>query len=114
MMQEPSFRVEDALELIRQNAKEIPYHKVYFTLRLMKVKPIFKQTVETIRMILVLHGYNIPIKTDIIAKLTGKGRLSMLHTLGDKEILILKREDKHKLEWILNPVFLKYYHEGKI
>ena len=113
MMQEPSLNVEEALEWIRQKTEEIPYHKVYFTLRMMKVKSITKQTIETMRTILSLHEYNIPITTNIIESLTGKNRIAMLHTLGDKELLILKREDRRILEWIVNPIFLKYYHEGE-
>ena len=74
------------------------------------LKNIKKETVETVKACLAIQKFNLPITSYLVESLVGKIRIGSLHMLGDKEVLILKRTGRQKLEWIINPIFLKFYN----
>ena len=118
-MEQPITEMQ-AIELIRNTMKEIPTHKVFFTMKLMKLTRIYAVTVQKMKACLALHLHGLPITTSLLTSLMKEspnlsdmsGAISTLHSLGDKNCLVLKRgmgTAKH-LEWMVSPVFLKYYN----
>jgi len=107
---------QDAIDLLIETKDKIPNYKVYYTMKGMNLKFIHPATVEYVKACLALHTFNLTITTNLVSKIMDKGySATMLHSLGDKHILVLKRSDKKSinLEWIIDPTFLKYY-EGEL
>ena len=54
------------------------------------------------------------IHVDGLCDISYSSALSVLHALGDKHALVLKRKDYRSgpFEWLLSPVFLKYFEEA--
>lgn len=104
---------DDVLELTQQEAAEIPCERVYYTLKRMRLKPLFPQTIETMRLCLALHRLGLRVTAFIIAALRGctkENALISLHILGDKKCLTLLRGSKKDcLQWIVSPDFLRNY-----
>lgn len=107
-----------AVELFEQVMnlfEKVPTHRVYFTLKMMKIKRVQERTVEYVRACVALHEAGLPVTTELIRAMgVSLKPLGALHTLGDKNVLTMKRGGKSKLHiWTLNPAFLKHYYEGE-
>ena len=106
---------EDFLELVRSKSEKIPYHRVYFCLKRMRLKSVFRQTVETMRFCISIHNMGLRITTSLIGALRNRSRSSVLetlHALGDKKCLTIVRSSKASgLQWIISALFLKYYNK---
>lgn len=115
----------ELIEMVRQEVEQVSYARVYYTLRLMRVRPVWKSHVEKVRVCLALQQLGIPITTHTVnaclpPELQSKSKciIVSLHNLGDKHILTLLRDAKMRsvkgmgnphLRWIVSPVFLKHY-----
>jgi len=112
-MQKP-ISVKCFSEIVRREAAMIPYERVYFALRKMRVKPLKKQTAETMRICLAVHRLGFPITVPIVACLRGRGKCTTtdsLHVLGDKKCLTLLRGSRNRLSrWIVSPEFLRHFN----
>ena len=113
---------QQIIDMTQKLMKEMPYEKVYFTLKKMKQKPIFPSLVRKARACLALHQLGLPITTYTLEKVLGfkkrSGALGSLHNLGDRNILTLVRDRRPSeskirgfpfLRWVLNPLFLRAY-----
>jgi len=105
--------IEDVLELIWREAAAIPYERVYFTMKKMQVKPLKFQTVETMRLCLVIHRLGLSITAPMVAGLRSRKQntaTDALHILGDKKCLTLLRGSKKRFSrWIVSPRFLQHF-----
>jgi len=103
-----------AIELLQTMMDEIPIFKVYYTMREMKLKRLHTSTVKYMRACLAIHLSGLPITTDLLSAIIDVKRVStipMLHSLGDKNCLVLKRmHGKKNYEWVVHPVFLKHFY----
>jgi len=109
--------VEKVVGIMKHIMEEIPHHKVYFTMREMKLRRISEATTDYMKACLAIHSCGFPITTFWVQKILGKDRASLaqtLHGLGDKNCLTMKRKVQSgrggAYEWVINPVFLKYYN----
>jgi hypothetical protein len=114
MLTQKPISVEGLSELVKREAAVIPFERVYFVLRKMRVKPLKKQTVETMRICLAIHQLGFPITVSMIAGLRGRGHgttTGSLHVLGDKKCLTLLRGSRKRLSrWIVSPEFLRHFN----
>lgn len=119
MMEQPITEMQ-AIEIIRNTMKEIPAYKVYYTMKLMNLSRIYAVTVKKMRACLAIHLHGLPITTPLLNSVLIEspsqsdlpGAVTILHSLGDKNCLVMKRgtKSKKRLEWVVSPVFLKYYN----
>jgi len=103
-----------AIEYLMNIMDTIPNENVYGTMRSMKLKRIRTPSVDCMRACLALHQVGLPVTSRLVRNLLGKDRgtvLSMLHSLGDKHCLVLKRSDvlRNYYEWVVDPLFLEAY-----
>ena len=118
-MEQPITEMQ-AIEILRNTMKEIPAYKVYYTMKLMKLSRIYAVTVRKMRACLAIHLHGLPITTTLLNSVVKEaptdsdlpGAVTLLHSLGDKNCLALKRgtKSKKRLQWMVSPVFLKYYN----
>jgi len=108
-----SLLLDDALELIQREAEAVPYERVYYALRRMRVNHVYEPTVETMRLCLALQKRGLRVTVPLIGALrkrTDTAAVSTLHTLGDKKCLTLIRgSNRLNLTWIVSPEFLRQY-----
>ena len=109
--------VPDILQLIRHEAETIPYERVVYALKEMRVKPVFQQTAETMRYCLATHLQGLRITVPLLSLLRDRTPAVVtgtLHILGDKNCLTLLRgSNKNCLQWIVSPMFLDHYNRGE-
>ena len=114
MLTQKPISIEGLSELIKRKVAMVPFECVYFVLRKMRVKPLKKQTVETMRICLAIHRLGFPITVSMVAGLRGRVQgttTDSLHMLGDKKCLILLRGSRSRLSrWIVSPDFLRYFN----
>lgn len=116
-----SLNQDEALQLIREHAEKVDNGRVYYCLRKMNFKPLWRKAVENMKVCVALHELKLPITVELFAVVIQANRqnaLSMLHILGDKKALMLRRGEKmfngNKLLWMLGPNFIQhYYGNGK-
>lgn len=108
--------IKDLHTLIRREASAIPYERVLYTLKEMRVKPVYSQTVETMRFCQALHQLGLRITVPLLSTLrnrTSRVVTGTLHILGDKNCLTLLRGSKKTLlQWIVSSMFLDHYNRG--
>lgn len=117
-MKETPITQMQAIEILKNVMNDIPYYKVYFTMREMKIKGIFKKTVELMRACLAINHVGLPITTKLVSSLLDKGRQTAtvsLHILGDKQCLTMIRRESSTgaglpIHWLVNPLFMKYFN----
>lgn len=106
-----------AVELLQTIMEEIPAFKVYYTMKEMRLQRLHRSAVNYMRACVAIHSAGLPITTGLIGALVHKSvgnTLTMLHSLGDKNCLVLKRAlDKRSYEWAVHPLFLKYFYGDK-
>jgi len=115
----------DALQRIRDRAKEIDNTRVYICLKKMRFKPVSIKAVENLKVLIALNEFNVPTTSYLFNVIRGAetnsgNGLTILHAFGDKKVLTLKRSEEHKRgnlhSWILSDAFKQYYYgkeEGK-
>jgi len=99
----------------------IEHWAIDITLKLMRAKPIRKETIETMRACLAIHHHGWPITTSLLGAVMGREEgpesynlSSRLHLLGDKNALILRRGSRgRELKWHVSPTFMKIYGEDR-
>jgi len=108
----PALTVEELTARIRQEANEIPYERVYYTLKRMRTRHLKQETVEVVKLCMALQNNGLSITASFIAHLRNTllgTALTCLHTLGDKHVLLLHRGGYGALRWSLSDVFTRYY-----
>jgi len=114
-MSEP-MSIEEIIKLIQDKHSEIENHRVYFSLRDMKLKFIRDITVDTVMYCIAIHELGLPITAQLIADMTDVTTQSIrnrLHNLGDKNVITLIRGSGYPVaRWVLNPEFARRYYEG--
>jgi hypothetical protein len=108
--------VDELLRRVRRRAKEIYPTPIIYALRKMRAGKAQRRQVEVLRHAVALAELGLPITAHLIANLCGisySSALNVLHALGDKHVLVLKRKDYKggPFEWLLSPVFLRYFEE---
>lgn len=77
------------------------------------------KTVEDLKMLISLNEFNVPVTAHLWSSLRGVAdnsgnALTILHALGDKKVLTLKRSEVHGVgnrhSWILSDTFKQYYY----
>jgi hypothetical protein len=109
--------VDELLRRVRRRAKEIYPTPIIYALRKMRAGKAQRRQVEVLRHAVALAELGLPITVHLIANLCNisySSTLSVLHALGDKHVLVLKRKDYKggPFEWLLSPVFLRYFEEA--
>ena len=103
---------EEIIDQIRDAMKEIPNHKIYFTLRSMRLKYVRKETVELVKACVILDEIGLPITISLISSILNipeSAATTRLHNLGDKHVLILHRQGSRTFKWSLSNLFKKHY-----
>ena len=129
LLQKEAYTVEEVIDTLRSLMHQIPYHEVYYKLKQYRVKRFQPQTVEVLRCCIALHQAGFPITIRLVCEILNKKYqkvASILHTLGDKHVLLLKRKPYEAgfyyanplyrgsvLEWTLHPAFLKLFEGEK-
>lgn len=101
---------EEVLQLIRERIASINRTHVYYALRRYKYRPIREPTLDIVVFCLAIDSLGLPITYDLIQSLrphvtSPKCNYSSLHNLGDKNILVLRRERQRILRWLIHPEF---------
>ena len=129
LLQREAYTVEEVIDILRSLMHQIPYHEVYYKLKQYRVKRFRPQTVEVLRCCIALHQAGFPITVGLVCEILNKKYndiAPILHTLGDKHVLLLKRKPyeagfyyanplyrRSVLEWTLHPAFLKHFEKQK-
>jgi len=106
--------IEDFIRRIRKLRFDLDDEKIYFALRRMRIPHIRPESVETVAFCLALQSIGLRVTTALISALRNTTIANVrqtLHTLGDKGVLTMIRREKGRMEWILNPTFLRFYNE---
>jgi len=116
-MERKELTMDDVYKMAMDKMDEIPHHRVYFSMREMKLRWISSETVDTIKCCIALEELGIPITTPMITLMRQKDGgvvRNSLHTLGDKQVLTMMRGSKFRVQrWILSPLFREIYYSGK-
>ena len=109
---------EEVLNLIRDTAKSIDYDRVYYTLRKLRVKWLKPRTVEIMRLCLAIDKLGFTITTNLLNHLMGlQGRgkknrtIQLLHTMGDKHLLVYVRENTPVYRWKVSPLVTRQFED---
>jgi len=104
-------------EMIIQEYERIPPERIFYTMKKMRLKRVYRETVETMRYSLALHKLGIFVTVHLIANLRGisyNRAIQLLHRLGDAKCLTLLRGGRRKMNrWIVSQVFLENYDWGE-
>ena len=109
---------EKLLQMIENKKQSISEVHVYFNLRRYRVRQIHRQALETVRYCLAVDTLGLPITVQLLQQLMpNRSRpaiLHMLHTLGDKRVLVLRKSQRHgkELVWRVNPAFKQLFQEA--
>jgi len=113
VQEQKKLSAEDVLSLINREVASLPYERVYYALKRMRLKPLFQQTVETMRFCLAIHNLGLRVTASLISTLRGCTRdnvLTSLHILGDKRCLTLLRGSRNRCSrWVVSSDFLEKY-----
>ena len=100
---------EQALRIVLDRADSIEYSKVYYALKSMGLRNLFKPTVIRVRQLVAMHLEGLPITAYSLSFVAAKHPMScltQLHGYGDKKILTMIRSPTSKyLRWVLSPLF---------
>jgi len=104
--------LEDLKDMVHTKAKEVDEVRIFYTLKKLGIKWFKPQTVRVLKYCIAMHEYKLPIVTWFFKDIGIKSDriLPILHTLGDKHVLVLKRKGGRFHEWILHPNFVKAYY----
>lgn len=108
---------EEIVEKIREQAKTYEESKIYYTLRIMKVRRASDAQTRIVKNMLALRhfGMNI-VPSGILYGLYGKSRsalLGVLHLLGDKGILtLIRNQSQGELRYMLSQKFTELWDKN--
>jgi len=105
--------VDEVLELIREAAEKVDDVKIYYALKQMRLKHVVPSTVNFLKFLVAISELGLPITSGLVSHVCNinlNETLRRLHTLGDRHVLILKRQTQKRYEWILTPLFKKLYY----
>ena len=95
---------EELRKLVLQEMSKIDDTRLYYELRAKKVRRMLDLT--TLKCCIALHRLGLPITVGLVSYILGQHESSVrtkLHVLGDKHLLVLKRESGI-FEWTLSPL----------
>ena len=98
-----------AMDVIRVKMNQIPRSSVYFSLKEYGVKRLKAPSVILIHECLALHYLRIPITVEMLEYLHKPctNLYNLLHRLGDYNVLTLVKDNRRRLRFVMNPLFLK-------
>ncbi len=107
---------DEAIKILQDRFNKTESFKIYYTLRLLDIGRIGDLMILVMRACIVIREAGLKITTNLVSAITGKPIQNCtrgLHVLGDKKALTFKRQLRRydALEWIVSPVFLKYYED---
>ncbi|RLI96063.1 MAG: hypothetical protein DRP00_05925 [Candidatus Aenigmatarchaeota archaeon] len=112
-MSSKPYSIDEIIKLVKETMNSIDSVRLFYELRKKKIKFLRKTSLEVIRASIALHMLGLPITTTLLSAILGLDTQYIrvaLHALGDKHVLILKREDYgsrgYGYEWIPNPAVL--------
>lgn len=100
---------DDVKKRVLEAMDKIPCERVYFELRKYRVRYIKEETIILVKCCMALRKVGLPITQRTVNWILGRDENSLLyslHQLGDKKILVFKRDDKRRFTWLLNPIFV--------
>lgn len=109
MTLEESISQEKQVERILEKINKFPQHLVYYALKEYGVTNIRIPTVDITKACLVLNGLKVKITVNLLEYLhSGKNVYTLLHRLGDYNVLTLVKDGRKRLRFVVNPIFLRY------
>ena len=107
------YSIDEIIKLVRETMNSIDSVRLFYELRRKKIKFLRKRSLEVVRASIALHMLGLPITTSLLSVILSLDTQYIrvaLHTLGDKHVLILKRDDYgsrgYGYEWVPNPAVL--------
>jgi len=107
------YSIDEIIKLVRETMNSIDSVRLFYELRKKKIKFLRKRSLEVVRASIALHMLGLPITTSLLSVILSLDTQYIrvaLHTLGDKHVLILKRDDYgsrgYGYEWVPNPAVL--------
>jgi len=114
--QEMELGMDEVLKLIEQRFNDIEDHRIYYSLRDMKVRWIGSSGREMVKFCVAIDEMGLPITTPLVATLMDKAPSNVrtsLHHLGDKKIITLIHGGKSPIQkWFLSSIYKECYYEG--
>jgi len=111
-----SITPEELRKYVLKEAQKIDDWKLYFYLKGLKLKRLtpHQRSFRILKYAIILHRLGLPISSDMISFIEGTdvNIFNILHTLGDKHLLIFKRKSG-RYEWMLNTQLLGEFIEGE-
>ena len=108
----------EVFEKIMDSFNSIEDYRVYYTMKLMRIRTVTDKMVERMKACLAIQSVGSYVTTHLagqVLKVENRSQLgrliTALHNLGDRECLLLKRDFKHRITWMVNPIFLKYFED---
>ena len=108
---------EEVAEKIREQARTYEESKIYYTLRIMKVRRASDAQTRIVKNMLALRhfGMNI-VPSGVLYGLYGKSRsalLGVLHLLGDKGVLtLIRNQSQGELRYMLSQKFIELWDKN--
>lgn len=109
--EQASFTIDQIRLIVFRELQKIDDTKLYFECKKLSMKLTFrKETLQYIKCCVALHNLGLPITAPFVADVMGKKSkiavLQVLHSLGDKNVLALKRSGRHLQMWVVTSWFL--------
>jgi hypothetical protein len=98
---------EEVIQLVRREMTKISRVRLVYTLRDSNLR-VFTRSLDYILCVVALANLGLPINSYTVSttlKLDPSSAINVLHGLGDKGILTLKRKNEKKYQWIIQPWF---------
>lgn len=103
------FTEQEVIQLVRREMEKLNESKVYFECRRAKIRYVYT-SLPIIRCVIALQNLGLPITTKMVSVVLDKSQSNVivqLHSLGDKNILCLKRQTGKSYSWIVAQWFLE-------
>jgi len=100
---------EEILQMVRREMLKLDDSRIYFECRRAHIRYIEK-TLLTIKCVIALNNLGLPITTHTVSsvlKANTSSTVQRLHTLGDKNLIYLKRQSGRCYTWVVAPWFLE-------
>jgi len=100
--------LQEVLEEIKEIKDTIEEERVFYALRMMKVKPVTKKIVDITSWCLAIESSGFRITIYLLAELMKLEPVAIrnrLHNLGDRGVLTLLRTDRKRHEWTISERF---------
>lgn len=98
--------LDELKKRVFEEAEKIDDAKLYFCLRRLKIRHLTPKlkSFHILKVLIAMRRLHVPINSHTIIWIFDKDKTTIfgvLHNLGDKHLLILKRKEK-MYEWVLN------------